>query len=577
MATRLGGDASPHRLRTGWVYGAERVGRTVPVSRANVGYKIRYFDGAQFAGPNVFGYNARSEVTSAMMGTHGYSYVYDAIGDQKSAKPQAQPPGDRNFEAVRTHGARSGMPRRSGNCNRVSSEADGEAAAYAANALNQYSAVTYPSNSPQPNSLSYDADGNLTSCGPWTYTWDAENRMSSACSNGVLFVTNVYDHQSRRIRKEVYARADPTSNYEPVTCNVFLYDGWNVLCDCSWDSAAQQWRESYYTWGLDLSGTAQGAGGVGGLLAVTEFREDAWGSESGETHFPTYDANGNVTAYLDQTGAVAASREFDAFGNTISEPDPLASEFAYWFSTKRLDAETGMYDYGYRFYAPELGRWVSRDPLGERGCLNVYVFCGNKSLTAIDVNGLFVADDVVEEGGVSRVKFRELYKKYSPLEPPPGDNVDGACKAFIHASFTTKYCSDDRCSKVVVLKDTYVKGGVFWVRNSDASATAEAHEMRHKSYALESANAFDKILHFYENKCYRNECAWERNRYLVEVLKYVKAVQENSDRRLEFEDYGDGHPTVGVLYGQSYQGLWAARERLLTAEDKMKHACGKER
>ena len=41
------------------------------------------------------------------------SFTYDAVGYQKSPKPEAEPPGDRDFEAVRTHGARSGIPRHS--------------------------------------------------------------------------------------------------------------------------------------------------------------------------------------------------------------------------------------------------------------------------------------------------------------------------------------------------------------------------------------------------------------------------------------------------------------------------------
>jgi hypothetical protein len=76
------------------------------------------------------------------MGTNEYAYVYDLIGDQKSAKPKAQPPGDRDFKAARRRGARSGIPRRSGNCYRTAATNDGVAAAYAANALNQYTAIS---------------------------------------------------------------------------------------------------------------------------------------------------------------------------------------------------------------------------------------------------------------------------------------------------------------------------------------------------------------------------------------------------------------------------------------------------
>ena len=57
-----------------------------------------------------------------------------------------------------------------------------------------------------------------------------------------------------------------------------------------------------YFWGLDLSDTLQGAGGVGGLLAV---------SRNGRFYFPTFDNNGNVTRYVNKFGNVVAAYEYD--------------------------------------------------------------------------------------------------------------------------------------------------------------------------------------------------------------------------------------------------------------------------
>jgi RHS repeat-associated protein len=293
------------------------------------------------------------------MGTNAYAYVYDPIG------------------------------------NRLTASANADTNLYAANALNQYSTITYQSNSLQPNSLSpaYDLDGNMLTNGPWAYTWDAENRMASACSNGVLLVTNVYDHLSRRIRKEVYARANTTSNYEPVTCNTFLYDGWNVIRETALLNSLTPpiALTNYYTWGLDLSGTMQGAGGVGGLLAVTTLSTCNNQPVTCNTYYPAYDANGNVTAYLDATGGVAIAFSYDPFGRTVSETVnalPGAVYLPHRFSTKYLDPETGMYYYGYRFYHPELGRWVSRDPIGEKGGINNYAVVVNSTINLVDVLGL---------------------------------------------------------------------------------------------------------------------------------------------------------------------------------------------
>jgi RHS repeat-associated protein len=58
------------------------------------------------------------------------------------------------------------------------------------------------------------------------------------------------------------------------------------------------------------------------------------------------------------------------------------------FSTKYVDAETGLYYYGYRYYSVELGRWWTRDPIGERGGFNLYGFVRNNGVNAVDILGL---------------------------------------------------------------------------------------------------------------------------------------------------------------------------------------------
>ena len=61
--------------------------------------------------------------------------------------------------------------------------------------------------------------------------------------------------------------------------------------------------------------------------------------------------------------------------------------FRMRFSTKYFDSETGLYYYGYRFYSPQLMRWLNRDPIGEEGGLNLYGFCGNNPVSRFDVDG----------------------------------------------------------------------------------------------------------------------------------------------------------------------------------------------
>jgi len=91
-----------------------------------------------------------------------------------------------------------------------------------------------------------------------------------------------------------------------------------------------------------------------------------------DTAFPLADANGNCVSFIDDAGNVQAHYTYDAFGGTVSSDGDMADVFPFRFSSKYLDDETGLYYYGVRYFAPALGRWVSRDPLWEQGGLMLY-------------------------------------------------------------------------------------------------------------------------------------------------------------------------------------------------------------
>jgi RHS repeat-associated protein len=236
-----------------------------------------------------------------------------------------------------------------------------------ANALNQYAAIKTGTTIVQPG---HDDDGNATAyplpkypAANSTLVWDAENRLISAAVNGVT-TTYLYDALSRRIAK-IPATGSAT---------LYIHDGFNCIAEYTGTTLSKT-----RTWGLDLSGTLQGAGGVGGLLAE---------KQGGSYFYPTYDGNGNVSEYLAADGTTSAHFEYDPFGNTTVDTDSATTPlFAYRFSTKPLDFETGLYYYGYRYYDPLTGRWPSRDPIGEEGGLNLYGFVNNRPATSWDLFG----------------------------------------------------------------------------------------------------------------------------------------------------------------------------------------------
>src|SRR5437667_7441505 len=123
-----------------------------------------------------------------------------------------------------------------------------------------------------------------------------------------------------------------------------------------------------YTRGNDLSGSLEGAGGIGGLLA----RSHGYSSGAWSTHnFYQADGNGNITYMVNSSQSSVAAYKYDPFGNLLSSSGSLAAANVYRFSSKEIHINSGMYYYGYRFYDPNLQRWINRDPLGDIGSLPI--------------------------------------------------------------------------------------------------------------------------------------------------------------------------------------------------------------
>jgi len=179
---------------------------------------------------------------------------------------------------------------------------------------------------------------------------------------------------------ERIAATNNGSTYCPAGTNRYVWDGQLLLAIL--DSALS--LQTSFAWGLDLSGTVDGAGGVGGLLSATV----PTGPNAG-TYFYAYDGNGNVMALVNAAdGSVAARYEYGPFGELLRATGPMAKANPFRFSTKYQDDETGLLYYGYRYYNPGTGGWPSRDPLGEPGGANLYGFVYNNPTDHLDADGL---------------------------------------------------------------------------------------------------------------------------------------------------------------------------------------------
>lgn len=219
----------------------------------------------------------------------------------------------------------------------------------------------------------YDSNGNLTNrndgsyYGGYKYYYDDENRLTnvtyqtSTGSESSWWQTYfTYDGLGRLRKREEYIWLTDFGWYLNSTL-YYVYDGWRVI----------QERGSVnpivaYTRGTDLSGSLEGAGGIGGLLA----RSHSYSSGNFSTHNCYFaDGNGNVVYMINSSQSMVAKYRYDPFGNSISKSGSLSDANVYRFSSKEVHASSGMYYYGYRFYDPNLQRWINPDPLGDEAAI----------------------------------------------------------------------------------------------------------------------------------------------------------------------------------------------------------------
>jgi hypothetical protein len=163
-------------------------------------------------------------------------------------------------------------------------------------------------------SYGYDNNGNLTSSsnGYVTYTYDAENQLVTWQSYNTVKTDFVYDGRGRlRKRLEYTWMGSPYNQWSSPTETRYVYDGMRVIQERNSGNTPTV----SYTRGSDLSGSLEGAGGIGGLLARSHAYQSGSGSFTNHNYYHG-DGGGNITCLVDTNQASVASYRYDPYGNT---------------------------------------------------------------------------------------------------------------------------------------------------------------------------------------------------------------------------------------------------------------------
>ena len=185
--------------------------------------------------------------------------------------------------------------------------------------------------------------------------WNGQYQLVSVTTNGAFAESYAYDALGRRVSTTT---AEDTIRH--------VYDG--VQCIADMDEQGDV--VASYTWGA----------GIDNPLAVTT---------DGATYYPLTDIQGTIWGYADANNAIVANFTYDAWGNILSATSsvPALARNRYRFQCREWSAATGLVNFRARWYDPATGRWISKDPIGLSGGLNLYAFCGNYPVNSLDPYG----------------------------------------------------------------------------------------------------------------------------------------------------------------------------------------------
>jgi len=190
------------------------------------------------------------------------------------------------------------------------------------------------------NGYSYDLNGNLLTDGTRSFAYDDDNQLISVWVTNVWRSDFVYDGKlRRRIERDYNWNGSSWTQTNEVH---YIYAGNLVIQERDTNNLPLV----TYTRGTDLSGSMEGAGGIGGLLARTDNGQLIIGGSSAHAYYHS-DGYGNVKELINSSQAIVAKYEYDPFGNILSQSGSLADANTYRFSSKEWNANSGLYYYLY--------------------------------------------------------------------------------------------------------------------------------------------------------------------------------------------------------------------------------------
>ena len=294
-------------------------------------------------------------------------------------------------------------------------------------------------------------------------TWNSQYQLASVSTNGVFAESYAYDALGRRVS---------TTTLDGTVCHIYD-DSWQCLADIDENGNVI----CSYVWGVDFDN----------LLAV---------KIGGESYYPLTDIQGTVWGYADSQNNVVARWTYDAWGNVLSEEVSVSEITAvrYRFQGRGLSHATGLINFRMRWYDAVTGRWLSKDPIGLSGGLNLYAFCKSNPIKNTDPAGMFELcswQEILDFWSKINKRREEIYRE--EYECPTMDVIESLSIVSI-GSLAKEIISGKMVSAIGFIANTEAANATLAGANASGNIIQKIHAAERGASVAKTTSTLSKGL-----------------------------------------------------------------------------------